>query len=114
MSVDNTIFQNELKRFFNNEERIKYYREGIESLEKSGVFILLQSMGYPTIIDNGANVAIMAGQAHWSSGFLKCLERLRNFITLFNAVAMQPLQSPDFGGVRDALAKGDLRESDLK
>ena len=113
-----THFERQLKEWFDNEQNIGRYKEGIALLEASGIFPLLQRNGIPALHYLGSDKNVMASQASWSNGYQSALENLRDFITQFEPQDTNKMQeavgSPDFGGDALALQRGDLTKDEVK
>jgi len=106
----------DVKRWFRNEGNLAKYREGVEALEDSGVFLVLQRLGVPALINYGADEHIMASQGNWSAGYNTCLDHLKHFIRMFEPKvdAGNALAEPDFCGTANAVARGDLTKEEVK
>lgn len=109
-----SVAQSAIDNWFKNEANVSKFAEGMSLVIASGVFPLLQRLGIPNVPAQGSNVQMMAHQASWSNGYQTSLEHLRYFMEIFMPAEKETsLGTPDFGGMLDALARGDLRKEDL-
>lgn len=106
-------FQIEINKWFKQSSNVTDYREGLRLLERSGLFHLLRRAGIPTVVRDGSDAQAMAHQASWSNGYQTCLEHLQYLEIYFGPQEAVKFPSPDFMGIADAIAKGDLKEGDL-
>jgi hypothetical protein len=110
-----TISKEELKRWFTEEGRVGELRTGLEFIRRSGVLDLLRRAGLPVIINQGSDLNVMAGQAHFSAGYQMALDYLVNFEKWFDTDEISGLLgSPDFGSKEEALRAGNLKPEDFK
>lgn len=111
------ILDKQINNWLKNEVRVNKYISGLQLLEESGIFNILQRIGIPSFINNGYHVQEMASQAAFSSGFQTCLEQLRHFREVYTEakeVAQTAVGKPNFNGDNLALIRGDLRKEDIK
>lgn len=104
-----------LEAWVKDEEAVAKYRQASYLLSESGVIDILRRVGIPVIFDNGANVDVMAGQAHYAAGYQAALDHIRYFEETFVSERnIHVLSPPDFGAEAEALRRGHLRPEDIK
>lgn len=101
-----------LARWYRSEAAVGKYGQALLALEDTGALNLLRRMGVPTLINNGSDVNATAAQAAWSNGYQTCLDHIETFVTICESYNKKPSDQtsivPDFGGLREAVSKGDL------
>ena len=104
-----------LGRFKSDGEALKLYLQGVSLIYQSGVIEALRENGrvsmaspeLPNYIDYQAQIAA------WSNGFNMALDQLLNFKEMFLDTAISyNLPVMDFGGLDEAVKKGDLTETE--
>lgn len=98
----------------NNPNFSENFDQGIALLRRSGIFDFLRTFARPFIVDAGKDIASAASQASHSNGYHNALDDLIYFKQLY----IKPEESRrnirlDFGGIKTAIAKGDLLESEI-
>ena len=110
------MIKKEIANWLNNQEAVALYRQGMSLIEKSGILSVLFRLGIPNLIHLGADANIMASQASWSNGYQTALEQLRYFEELFKGDAKHAVTAiePDFGGLAEAVRRGDMTSEEAK
>lgn len=105
----------ELKKFSEG-EGLFLFQQGRELIAKSGIIALLRAYARPFSIDNGANIYQAAYRNAYIEGYNACLDEVLHFEEMYVNPAQDTTKKiePTFGGFKLALAKGDLKEGDLK
>lgn len=83
--------------FLKNQSAVALYREGIELLERSGLFNVLSRMGLPQIIEGGRDVNVQATQAAYSNGWHKALLHVRELEEMYRVSGDTSTVTPDYG-----------------
>lgn len=88
---------------------------GLSSLWQSGVFDILRDIGRtPPIPPESPNYTqLQATMYAWSLGYNQALDDLYYFKEKFLDTSTKQSVSPDYGGLAEALRKGDLTQEEI-
>lgn len=103
------ILDEQLSDLLKNTEKVAQYREAMRLLRETGLFDILRRIGMPSIVDDGENLATMAGQAHYSNGYQTCLDHILYLERLFSVTRkVDQIPVPMFNGLQQAVREGKL------
>jgi hypothetical protein len=103
-----------VREWFKDDSKRATYQEGMSLLKASGVLEFLKEIAIPKMVENGKDVHVMASQAAYSAGYFACINDLSELFTYSGLHDKRvELGRPDFGGVKLAIKRGDLKEGEL-
>lgn len=105
-----------VEKFLSVDTNVTTYREALRLLKRCGFFDMLRRGGYPSVTENGSNIAAMAHEGSWSNGYQTAMSQVEHFEELYANKPDQsaPRVNPDFGGKKLAVREGYLTEEEIK
>jgi hypothetical protein len=104
------------RRVTESQSFLNFLLTGLSNLWQSGIFEVLRDIGKvpPVTPENPNYVALQATMYAWSLGYNQALDDLVYFKEKFLDVDRSRQRiNPDFGGLDEALKKGDLTQEEI-
>ncbi len=102
-----------IEDFFNNEDKVRKYRQGLGLMKEAGFFDLLRKLGYPNIIDSGNNPNAMAVEAAISHGYQRAVTYTEFFFEMYGLKKQDAPLVPTFGAEKYLLKEKLMTKDEI-
>lgn len=110
------MYKKLIENFLSKDTNVSDYREAMRILKRIGFLEILRRGGFPSVIDNGSNIASMAHEGSWSNGYQTALNQIE-YVEEYYANKSDPNApriTPTFGAATIAKREGYMNEEELK